>query len=245
MDNQDIEDIDTTRQSDPAARVSLGIFVKEPRPGAVKTRLARGIGTTVAADLYRAFVADTLTLALNSPARHCRIFHAGLPLTHWLADPWPPSAASRFSECVQPGGDLGARLIGAFETGPTPMLILGSDSPDLPSAHVRSALESLAAGASLVLGAVTDGGVWCIGLDHPHPDLLHSIPWSSPATGDALRNRSDELGLNRVEVAPWYDCDLQEDLDALTLRLRRHPGGASMTRRFLHLNEPQSGPEST
>ena len=99
--------------------------------------------------------------------------------------------------------------------------------------------------ALVVLGAVADGGVWCIGSSHPCPDLLHSIPWSSPATGDALRNRADELGLDRIEVAPWYDCDLQEDLDALALRLRQHPGGAIMTRRCLHLHEPDPGPEST
>ena len=232
------------QQSDPAARVNLGIFVKEPQPGAVKTRLARTIGATAATDLYRAFVADTLTLALNSPARHCRIFHAGLPLTRWLADPWPPSASSRFSESAQPEGDLGARLDGAFATGPVPMLILGSDSPDLPPDHVRDALVSLAAGHSLVLGAVSDGGVWCIGLDRRHPDLFRSIPWSSPDTGDALRNRADELGLNRVEVAPWYDCDLQGDLDALALRLREQPGSATMTRRCLRLHEPEPGPES-
>jgi rSAM/selenodomain-associated transferase 1 len=239
------EDIDTMQQSDPAAPVNLGIFVKEPRPGSVKTRLARGIGAAAAAELYRAFVADTLTLALNSPARHCRIFHAGLALTHWLPDPWPGSASSRFSESAQPEGDLGARLNGAFESGPMPMLILGSDSPDLPATHVASALETLAGGASLVLGAVEDGGVWCIGLKRPHADLFRSIPWSSPATGDALRNRADELGLNRAEAAPWYDCDLQEDLDALALRLRQHPDGATMTRRCLHLDEPEPGPEST
>jgi rSAM/selenodomain-associated transferase 1 len=236
--------MNTAHRSDPLANVNVGIFVKEPRPGAVKTRLARSIGETAATELYRAFVADTLTLALNSPARHCRIFHAGIPLTRWLDDPWPASAASRFSELAQSEGDLGRRLDRAFEAGPTPMLILGSDSPDLPAAHIRSALNALGDGASVVLGPVEDGGVWCIGLDGPRPDLFRSIPWSSPATGDALRNRADELGLNPVEVVPWYDCDLQEDLDALVARLRRHADGATMTRRCLRLAKPEPNPES-
>jgi len=235
--------MNTAHRSDPLARANLGIFVKEPRPGAVKTRLALGIGETRATELYRAFVADTLTLALNSAARHCRIFHAGLPLTRWLADPWPSSAASRFSESAQSEGDLGGRLDRAFEAGPTPMLILGSDSPDLPATHIRSALDALDEGAAVVLGPVEDGGVWCIGLDAPRPDLFRSIPWSSPATGNALRNRADELGLNRVEVATWYDCDLPEDLDALAARLRRHADGATMTRRCLQLTEPEPEPD--
>ena len=93
-------------------------------------------------------------------------------------------------------------------------------------------------GAEVVLGATPDGGVWCIGLDRAQPDLLADIPWSSASTGDALRNRADALGLNRVEVAPWYDCDLQEDLDALVDRLRDRPGAATMTRRLLHQTDP-------
>ena len=92
----------------------------------------------------------------------------------------------------------------------------------------------------MVLGSTGDGGVWCIGLDRPRPDLLEEIPWSSSATGEALRNRADALGLNRVEVAAWYDCDVQDHLDALVARLRDQSEGATMTRRLLIQTEPDS-----
>jgi rSAM/selenodomain-associated transferase 1 len=212
---------------------NLGIFVREPRPGRVKTRLARTIGEVPAADLYRAFVADTVTLALNSGARHCRIFHDGAPPSTWLG-----GVRGDYSELPQASGDLGDRLQAAFSAGPCPLLMLGSDSPDLPAEYLRSGLEALDAGAHLVLGATLDGGVWCIGLDRARPDLLTGIPWSTASTGDALRNRADALGLNRVEVSPWYDCDLQEDLDALVVRLRGRPEAATMTGRQLSQSDP-------
>jgi rSAM/selenodomain-associated transferase 1 len=213
--------------------VNLGLFVKEPVAGRVKTRLARSIGDRAATDLYRAFVADTLTLALNSRARHCRIFHSGAPLSSWNPGLWSSALGGFLSEQPQSAGGLGERLATAFSAGPCPLLMLGTDSPDLPEALLASALEALDAGAELVLGAVSDGGVWCIGLDRPRPELLSGIPWSSPRTGEALRNRADDLGLDRVEVAPWYDCDLEQDLLQLAARLRDRPEGATMTRRAL------------
>jgi rSAM/selenodomain-associated transferase 1 len=213
--------------------VSLGIFVKEPRPGRVKTRLARSIGEARAAALYRAFVQDTLTLASNAGARHRRIFHDGAPPGDWAG-----GAATGFTPRPQVAGDLGRRLDEAFRDGPCPLLILGSDSPDLPRAHLLSALRALDDGAQLVLGATHDGGVWCIGLDRRCPALLADIPWSSTDTGDALRNRADALGLNRVEVAPWYDCDLEADLQALVARLHGEPAAATMTRRLLIPTDP-------
>lgn len=199
----------------------------------MKTRLAQGVGDARATELYRAFVADTMTLALNSGARHCRIFHDGAPPASWMEVP-PDSC----SAVPQAPGDLGDRLQAAFAEGPCPLLMLGSDSPDLPPELLRSALEALDAGSEVVLGATPDGGVWCIGLDGARPELLADIPWSSASTGDALRNRADALGLNRVEVAPWYDCDLQEDLDALAARLRDRPDAATMTRRLLGPPDP-------
>lgn len=213
--------------------VSLGIFVKEPRPGRVKTRLARSVGDARAAALYRAFVHDTLTLASNAGARHCRIFHDGAPPADWAGD-----VAAGFTPRPQATGDLGRRLDQAFRDGPCPLLILGSDSPDLPRLHLLSALRALEDGAQLVLGATSDGGVWCIGLDRRRPALFADIPWSSTETGDALRNRADALGLNRVEGAPWYDCDLEEDLHALVARLHDQPDAATMTRRLLVLTDP-------
>jgi glycosyltransferase A (GT-A) superfamily protein (DUF2064 family) len=118
--------------------------------------------------------------------------------------------------------------------------MLGSDSPDLPAGHLEAALDALRGPAQLVLGAAGDGGVWCIGLDRPRPELFDGIPWSTARTGDALRNRADELALNRAEVAPWYDCDLQADLDALVARLRAGDGSATMTRQLL--DDHESGP---
>ena len=111
--------------------VNLGLFVREPVPGQVKTRLARSIGNRPATELYRAFVTDTVTLALNSRARHCRIYHSGAPLSSWNPELWAAAPAGFLSEEPQSTGDLGERLTSAFSAGPCPLLMLGTDSPDL------------------------------------------------------------------------------------------------------------------
>ena len=212
----------------PSRSACLGLFAKRPHPGRVKTRLVPRLGAEGAAALYRCFLEDTLNLARRSSARHCRIWWAGEP----DADASHGFAVSRQSE-----GDLGARLAAAFDDaaalGELPLLVLGTDSPDLPAGHVEAALDALDAGADLVLGAATDGGVWCIGLARPVPGLMDELPWSVESTGDALRARADALGLRRVEVDAWTDCDEPEDLEALWTRLQPDPERAIMTWRWL------------
>ena len=43
------------------------LFLKAPRPGFVKTRLAASLGTRRTVDLHRAFVADTLSWIAGVP----------------------------------------------------------------------------------------------------------------------------------------------------------------------------------
>jgi len=197
---------------------TVGIFLKEARPGHAKTRLIPRLGADGAASLYTAFVGDTVTLARGSGAGHVVLFHDG---------PVPPGDWDR-AEAVscrpQGPGDLGDRLEDAAAQaaagGRFPLLFLGSDSPDLPSDRLEDALQALLR-YDVVLGPAADGGVWCIGLRSPVPGFFADLPWSAAETGAALRNRARELGLNPAEVAPWSDVDEPADLDDLIDRLTR------------------------
>jgi hypothetical protein len=224
----------------------LGIFAKEPRPGAAKTRLIPLLGSEAAASLYGAFVEDTVNLALGSTARHCRL---------WLDGPDPEDYVSsdlavtlrdarhsgRLARSEQASGDLGDRLAAAVEEAAQrdelPLLIVGTDSPDLPAGHLDAALDALARGADVVLGAAADGGVWCIGVRRHVPGLFDDLPWSSETTGEALRHRVDALGLERIEARAWFDVDTPDDLRSLATRLREHPGRAKITRDWLVQSE--------
>lgn len=226
------------------AAAHLAVFLKQPWPGHVKTRLASSIGASGAAALYRAFACDTLVRALSIPAASLRLVHDGPAPRRWL----PAGLSHRLEGCAQrpqPDGDLGTRLARAFDEahreGLGPLLVLGSDSPDLPAAHIRGALAALD-DADLVLGAVPDGGVWCIGLRRPVPGFFDGVPWSSPGTGEALRNRGAQLGLKLAEPPPWFDVDVAADLRALRERLAKDPAAAPWTARWLAQHPPLSPP---
>ena len=48
---------------------TLGLFVKFPEPGRVKTRLAKDLGDEMAAELYAAFLSDLTTRFRDVSAR--------------------------------------------------------------------------------------------------------------------------------------------------------------------------------
>ena len=84
----------------------------------------------------------------------------------------------------QEGSDLGERMARAcargFAAGYSPVLLRGSDIPDLPAAVVSEAREVLAAGHfQVVLGPATDGGYYLVGLTEPQPHLFQGPAWSS------------------------------------------------------------------
>jgi len=220
----------------------LGLFLRGPVPGRTKTRLIPALGDEGAASLYRSFVEDTLILALRSRARHCRLWVDGDgPLSYVTAGTDATIRdrmfRSQWSERPQADGDLGNRLQQAFLDAAVddllPMLIIGTDGPDLPERNLATALRALEDGAEVVLGAAADGGVWCIGLAQPTPGFFDDLPWSMATTGDALRARVAALGLRNTEVPAWYDCDMPDDLDALRDRLRIDPTRAKMTWQWL------------
>ncbi len=58
-----------------------------------------------------------------------------------------------------------------------------------------------------MLGAAEDGGYYLVGLKAPHARLFGDIAWSTEQVAPQTRARAAELGLELVELAPWYDVD--------------------------------------
>lgn len=216
----------------------------------MKTRLGARLGSEGAASLYRAFVVDVLTLAQSTGTRQRILWWSGAPSTSFLrglgsevteeAAAWPAH--------LQAEGDLGARLAAAFaQAEGAPLLVLGTDSPDLPLSALDRALTALDDGADAVFGPAHDGGVWCIGLRHAPVGFFDALPWSTDQTGAALQTRARAHRLQPVIVDPWYDCDTPDDLDALAARLRMGESRATMTELWLrseHIDSPNSIPRA-
>jgi rSAM/selenodomain-associated transferase 1 len=198
------------------------LFAKEPRPGGVKTRLARSVGDEQAARLYEAFLRDTLG-SCGRVRSQLVVYFAPAEAVEWFRQLAPAAPL-----VAQPEGDLTVRLIhgfqSAFERGHRHVLALGSDVPHLGPEVLEQAFRALEAGRGAI-GPCADGGYYAIGLGAPAPGLFEGIPWSSNATFEQTLERAAGLGIELEILPASFDIDEAADLERLRQLLER--GGAS------------------
>jgi hypothetical protein len=165
-------------------RRHLVLFVRAPRLGAGKRRLAREIGDTAALRFERAMLGR-----LGRRLGHDRRWRLRLAVTPDTARRarrlWPRGAAVG----PQGGGDLGARMRRALAACPPgPAVLVGADIPGLAAADIAAAFRLLGR-HDVVFGPAEDGGFWLVGARRcPRPPpLFGRVRWSGPhALGDAL-----------------------------------------------------------
>ena len=219
--------------------MNLAIFLKAPVPGKVKTRLCPPLSPEEAAGLYAAFLHDLLDTAAKTTARRLWLYYEGAPPEDYLDEElWDrlDTPLGRLTATPQVPGDLGSRLASAMADaeswGALPLLVVGSDHPDLPRLHIDHAMVALA-GQDLVLGEADDGGAWCIGVGRRCDELFAEIPWSAPHTRRALIERATKLGLRHRTMTLWYDVDDLDDLRALWHRLQEGRSSAPRSQAWL------------
>jgi rSAM/selenodomain-associated transferase 1 len=184
---------------------ALVVMAKEPLPGRVKTRLCPPLEPEQAAQLAEAALADTLDAVAWTPAPRRVLVLDGSPGA-WL----PPG----FEVMRQRGDGLAERLSNATRDIGEALVFVGMDTPQVTRALLCDALDRLA-GADAILGPTTDGGYWIIGLREPDPSAFADIPMSTAGTGDAQRERLQQLGLRTIELEPLRDVDSYEDAVAV------------------------------
>lgn len=209
------------------------IFVKNPTPGNVKTRLMKKIGPETAADLYRCLAPDTLTAAKQ----------AGYPL---LVCVHPPECldivrgwlGADIMYGTQEGSDLGERMRNAFEKvfpSCSRAVLIGSDSPDLPPFLLHEAFEALSSPCGSVIGPARDGGYYLIGFSRQAytPAAFDDIAWSTPNVFKSTMSALCRAGLDVHILPEWYDIDEYDDLKCLLDRHKATPRGRFMSIDFL------------
>lgn len=112
----------------------------------------------------------------------------------------------------QEGTDFGSRLEGAmldaFERGPGPLLVVGTDVPELGSRHLGQALALLKDDPDqVVLGPSPDGGLYLLAASRPIPGLARTVRW---CRRDTLRSLLEVL---RAQGRPVTLLDPLADLD--------------------------------
>lgn len=190
----------------------LVLFVKQPRMGRVKTRLAAGVGQVAALGFYRTNVARLLRRLGRDP--RWRTWLAVAPDTA-ATDPWDAPAGV---EIVPQGtGDLGARMDRAFHAlPPGEAVIVGADIPGIGAPHVARAFRALG-DHDAVFGPAPDGGYWLVGMRRrPRlPTLFQDVRWSSPmALADSIASLPKEFRIKMVDQLE--DVDDAGSLSRLT-----------------------------
>jgi len=122
----------------------------------------------------------------------------------------------------QEGASLGDRMAEAmawgFGEGFQKVVLIGADSPTLPMAFLREALDRLETDRT-VLGPTFDGGYYLIGARDAPPDLFKNIAWGTDRVFIDTLNRLKEQNLSCHLLPFWYDIDRPSDLDLLAAHL--------------------------
>jgi uncharacterized protein len=167
-------------------RRHLVLFVRAPRWGAGKRRLARDIGDAAALRFERAMLA--VLLRRLGRDRRWQLRLAVTPdQARRRARLWPHQAPVT----AQGDGDLGTRMRRALALCPPGLAVLvGSDIPELAAHHIAGAFRLLG-NHDLVFGPAADGGFWLVGARRSTrlPPLFGPVRWSGPhALDDVLGN---------------------------------------------------------
>jgi len=183
------------------------VFVKNPEPGNVNTRLAEEIGEAGAVDIYRQLLQYTHDVLIPVSAGKF-IFYAD---EINRLDLWKTNS---FYKQLQHGNDLGERMQHAFsflfELGYERVLIIGSECPQLSTDHLNSAFELLET-HDVCIGAVDNGEYYLLGLCAIHAPFFSNKAWGTNTVYNSTLNDAKEAGLSVAAIEKLRDVSTLKD----------------------------------
>ena len=194
------------------AENTLIIFVKNPVPGTVKTRIARTVGNKRAAAVYRHLLRHTQEVVRQLTCH--RVVYYGDFVN-------PDDGWNGYEKQLQVGrGDgpqgLGERMLRSFreqfEQGAGRVIIIGSDCLTITPDHIEQAFAALNE-ADVVIGPATDGGYYLLGMRELHPFLFEDMPWSQPELRQLTELAILQNGLTFERLEELTDIDEWEDYE--------------------------------
>ncbi len=208
---------------------ALIVMCKAPTAGRVKTRLIPFLSPEQAASLAGSFAQDAVAKLYNSDSRAARFVafapdngKAALkqilpPQLHWVR---------------QQGENLGERmhnaLVSVFKQNIySPLVMIGTDSPNLPPQYIDQAFALLSQNSSdVILGEAADGGYYLVGVNAPNSAIFADVEWSSPRAFEQTASNIRKINLRLYVLPVWYDVDTPEDLKRLREELLRDEAAA-------------------
>ena len=183
----------------------VAVFAKAPIPGYAKTRLIPLLGPEGAAHVQARLVGRAIATAQAAEIG---------PVSLWCAPDCshPFFAGLELTPRLQPDGDLGARMLAAFEAAGGPLVLIGSDCPALGPEDLRDAAAALAC-ADVVIAPAEDGGYGLIAARRPQAQLFADMPWSTATVAERTRARAATAGLVLHELRTMWDVDTAADYE--------------------------------
>jgi rSAM/selenodomain-associated transferase 1/rSAM/selenodomain-associated transferase 2 len=190
---------------------SILIFVRNPKIGEVKTRLAKTTSEKFALGFYKSCAENIIRKIKKIPQLNQFIFYSSKEdkddVIKWLG--------SNYFFSAQEGNDLGSRMKSAFEkvfsTGTQKVIIIGSDIPDLSAEIINKAFAYLD-GSDVVIGSSKDGGFYLLGMKKMYAELFEGIEYSTAKVFSETLSRIKELKLSCKLLPELQDIDTEEDL---------------------------------
>ncbi|MBM3178420.1 MAG: TIGR04282 family arsenosugar biosynthesis glycosyltransferase [Bacteroidetes bacterium] len=186
----------------------LIIFYRNPVLGKVKTRLAAAIGEDEALDLYLRLCVHTLSVVKEAQPTKV-VYYSDRVVDK---DLWDEAAALKKRQL---GESLGDRMLNAFtqefQGGADAVVIIGTDCPELRTAHLLEAFARLSEN-DLVVGPASDGGYYLLGMRKLQPELFHNKSWGHSSVFKSTWTDAEKLGLSVHLLPVLNDVDRKEDL---------------------------------
>ena len=202
----------------------LLVFLSEPLPGQVKSRLTHALGPERAEVIYRAMV--RLLLIQLSGLEQCRIRFCYTPddasdalrlwlLTEVIEIPEIQLDPENMEFHPQGEGDLETRISRvtrkAFEDGFRKIAIIGSYCIELSSRWIHAAFAQLNEKHEAVVGPTTAGGHHLLAMQRYLPALLEQISWNSTDACRGTIERAAEEAITLYQLPPLPGIETEND----------------------------------
>jgi len=206
--------------------IAIGIMCKTPIPGSSKTRLSPPLSAAECAEISACFIGD-LANTIHELGLSGDIVPYAVYTPKGSEDSLRRLLPDSFRLTLQCEGDFGVRLlrgiIDLLNDGHSGAILVNSDSPTLPKAVLKQAVDAVVEGDNVTLSPAVDGGYTLIGLSRPHVRLFEDIPWSTSDVYRLTLERAREIGLSAKIVHGWYDVDDSASLQMLEDELSGKP----------------------
>ena len=186
---------------------ALIIFVRNPEPGKVKTRIAKTMGNEKALEVYKELLLHTYDITKDISCDKF-VFYADQITEN---DLWETSF---YHKKLQQGNDLGQRMLLAFRElfglGYQCIQIIGSDCMELTTDIIETGFKRLHEN-EVVIGPSADGGYYLLGMRLLIPDVFYKKEWSTEKVFASTLADIKKLSLSYVLLPELSDIDTEKN----------------------------------